>query len=478
MTYPSLASPGRGPRRARSHPTLAAALASSLISSIALAQPVPDAPPAAGAAPAEPAVGPLAQIKDDKQLGLALSSITQDPAIPVTDPATRALAQALMIEGVKQLQARAYDQALANFLEAYGKFPSPKILLNIASTLRDMGRLADAANTYQRYLLDPATGPERVAEVKELLIQLDQQLTILTVRVFPSGSEVSIDGGPFIPVGSSLLTRVRSGIHLVRVRKDASSSEVTVNGFEGENKEVAATVTLAAASPQPPDQPKIVVVADPTRPPAANPALDPKLLAAPPEHVDGWLITGTQYTSDGGASNARKTRAGFAGAEIAPIIPRYESTPSGVAILHISDDESISSGVIAVLRVDGEGRGFAGGVGLAISRGHLEGEVMFLRSNSTGGYLGLRYRLLTGWLRPYLGLGIPGFAYDETSAMTGEISKRLAVGLRGAAGVELMINGHFSVQGDLGYEHFFVDPITTGIDNNLLVPTLGVIGRL
>ena len=138
------------------------------------------------AQPAGDLAAPLAPVRDDKQLTETLTAITQDPAIPVEDPAIRALAQALMVEGVKQLQARAYDQALANFLEAYTKFPSPKILLNIGSTLREMGRLADAANTYQRYLVDPATGAERVAEVKELLLRLDEQLTILTVRVFPA----------------------------------------------------------------------------------------------------------------------------------------------------------------------------------------------------------------------------------------------------------------------------------------------------
>jgi hypothetical protein len=157
-----------------------------------------------------------------------------------------------MSEGVKQLQARAYDQALANFLEAYAKFPSPRILLNVASTLRDMGRLADAANTYQRYLTDPATGSERVAEVKELLLRLDEQLTILTVRVFPRGSDISIDGGPFIPVGSSLLTRVRSGLHLVRIRKNDQSNELPINGFEGENKEVAPTLQVAVSPDLPP----------------------------------------------------------------------------------------------------------------------------------------------------------------------------------------------------------------------------------
>ena len=242
------------------------------------AQPASPAQPAAQPAPAAPAAAPaLAQIKDDKQITEALQAITQDPAIAVDNPATRPLAQALMTEGVKQLRARAFDQALANFLEAYAKFPSPKILLNIASTLHDMGRLADAANTYQRYLTDPATGVERVAEVKDLLIKLDEQLTILTVRVSPHGSEISIDGGPFIPVGSTLVTRVRTGLHLVRIRKDERGDEVTLNGFEGENKEVTREPRRRAAPPRRrPRSPRAPRRAPPTGHPSSSPRRRPR----------------------------------------------------------------------------------------------------------------------------------------------------------------------------------------------------------
>src|SRR5262249_1134767 len=165
-------------------------------------RPPPSRPAASSTAPAAApsASPPLAQIKDDKQIAEVLQQITQDPAIAVDNAATRPLAQALMTEGVRQLRARAFDQALANFLEPYANFPSPTLVVNSGWTVHDMGRLADAANTYQRYLTDPATGVERVAEVKDLLIKLDEQLTILTVRVSPHGSEISIDGGPFISV--------------------------------------------------------------------------------------------------------------------------------------------------------------------------------------------------------------------------------------------------------------------------------------
>lgn len=399
-----------------------------------------------------PAETPLAQIRDGKALSEVLTQITQDPAVQVDDPQKRTLAQGLMVEGVKQLQDKAYDQALANFLEAYNNFPSPKILLNIGSTLRDMGRLADAANTYQRYLTDPATGPERVAEVKDLLLKLDQQLTILTIRVAPRLSTISIDAGSFIPVGSTLITRVRPGLHLIRIRNSDKWGEVTVNGFEGENKEVLASIQLEV-----PIEP----------PPTAKP---------PPETQQGWLITG-EYKSAGG-TNARSVLATTGGSEVRAISPAFE--------VFRGDDprpretkEKITSGILGVLRIDAEGRGFAGGLGLAVSRGKFEGDIMVLRSNQNGGYLGARYRLLTGFFRPYGAIGIPGFVFDTTTG-SGDMAvteTKLAIGARVAAGIELFINGHLSVQADFGYEHFwFVD--NTPFVSDVYVPTVGVIGRM
>src|SRR5262249_43740282 len=158
------------------------------------------------------------------------------------------------------------------------------------------------------------------------------------------------------------------------------------------------------------------------------------------------------------------------------VMPHDDSDDLSVGA-HGGDDSGISSGAIGVLRIDGKGRGFAAGIGLAFSRRHLEGELMFLRSELSGGYIGLRYRLLTGWVRPYLGAGVPAFVFDQPDATGTMTTTKLAIGLRGAAGVELRINGHLSVQGDVGYEHFFVDD-DSGFEANELVPTLGVIGRL
>src|SRR5262249_38100866 len=143
-------------------------------------------------------------------------------------------AQALLTDGVALLASKKYEEALDKFLAAYDKFPSPKILLDIGSTLRDMGRLADAANTYERYLEDPSTGAERVGEVKQLLVDLDKQVGLLVVQVTPPGSDVSIDGGPWTTIGASLSTRIAPGTHVVRARKAGlEDAEANVSGFEG-----------------------------------------------------------------------------------------------------------------------------------------------------------------------------------------------------------------------------------------------------
>lgn len=440
----------------------------ALWASLAHAQPVtnPDAVP------------PLAQIRDDKQLAEALAAITQDPAIRVRDPKARTLAAALMTEGVRQLKAEAYEQALANFLEAYAKFPSPKILLNIGSTLRDMGRLADAANTYQRYLADPATGPERIAEVKQLLVDLDDQLTVLTIRVEPRGSEVSIDAGPFVAVGSTLQTRVRPGLHTVRARKDGATTELTVNGFEGESKDITLTIADAAAKAPATATPPSPASTTPPATGTPKPSSPAPAKQEPAEHVDGWLVTGRQYATGDGSSHERRVLAGHGGPVMTPIVPDYEVEDDGTVSIR-TDQRRITPGVLGIVRVDGKGRGLAGGFGIAVSPlDSVELELAGLKAEDWGGYAGMRVRLMTGWLRPYVGGGVPVFFFTDETTM----DPAVALGVRVSGGIELRINSHVSLQGDVGIEHFFnvQDALVRGKrpEETVFVPTLGVIGRL
>ena len=80
-------------------------------------------------------------------------------------------------------------------------------------------------------------------------------------------------------------------------------------------------------------------------------------------------------------------------------------------------------------------------------------------------------------LRPYLAAGIPRVCFTDDSGPS-----QVSVGGRLAAGIELKINGHLSVQGDLGVEHFFnVSDVIYKMQTfeaTTFAPTIGVIGRL
>src|SRR3954470_12544237 len=74
-------------------------------------------------------------------------------------------AKALMQSGIRLLDAKDYLGALAVFKDAYARFPSAKILLNIGTTLTLLDRKVDAANAYQKYLDAPDTDPAKRADV-------------------------------------------------------------------------------------------------------------------------------------------------------------------------------------------------------------------------------------------------------------------------------------------------------------------------
>jgi hypothetical protein len=189
--------------------------------------------------------------------------------------------------------------------------------------------------------------------------------------------------------------------------------------------------------------------------------------------VSPWLTNGALYAADRVDGPARRVRAGASGAVLRPSVAGFflEDDAGEIAARTQAPRPRITSGAHALLRVDGKLRGVAAGLGLAVSRGRLEGDLLILRSAETGAYLGARVRLLTGTVRPYLGGGVPTFLYDDLGAT------KIAVGVRGAAGLELFINAHLSIQADVGYERFF-GVEDTMFESSVVVPTVGVIGRL
>jgi hypothetical protein len=423
-----------------------------------------DAPPTVRAVTTEP---------DGAPTGVA-------PAEPEQTEADRAKAraQALLTQGIDRLQTFEYQAALDFFIGAYAEFQSPKILLNIGATLLELGRHADAANTFQLYIEDPETKVDRLAEVKSRLLQLDEQLVVARIAVEPSGVDVSIDGGPWVPVGLRLTTRLTPGIHMVRGRKDGHAmAEVTLNTFEGETRDVP--IKLELAPPPGPGDTSGGGLIDPETPPppaedttaavAANPLA--KVGEPPPDEATAWLVTGAKAERGGVQTATVVDVQQFLPSETEdqdPYFQTYETSYAsrlGISLQARSDLRS--------------GAAFGGGIRVDISRRwQLEASMMF--SQLPGFYLGARYRILTGKLAPYVAAGEPFFVVGGAPGDTDP--NRLRLGVRAAGGLEIRINDHFAVSGELAYEHYFDDSPAEeapgGFENDYFVPLVSAEGRL
>src|SRR5690606_10010054 len=95
----------------------------------------------------------------------AAGAAAQPAPAPAKPSEDKLDAKALMASGLRLFRAKDYLGALAVFKDAYARFPSARILLNIGTTLRLLERSADAANAYQRYLDAADADPAKKGEV-------------------------------------------------------------------------------------------------------------------------------------------------------------------------------------------------------------------------------------------------------------------------------------------------------------------------
>ena len=138
-----------------------------------------------------------------------------------------------MATGVQLLQAKDYRGALAIFKDGYLRYPSAKFLLNIGTTLKALGRTAEAANAYQRYLDAADTDPARQREITDLLGTLDATVAKLAVRIEPADAEVMVGDSDWLAPREARFFRVDAGTLEVRGR---------CPGFLGQTVDVTAKV--------------------------------------------------------------------------------------------------------------------------------------------------------------------------------------------------------------------------------------------
>ena len=179
-------------------------------------------------------------------------------------------ARALFKQGVSDLQKGAFESALDHFQSAYKHWRNAKILLNIATTLRQLGRLPEAGDAYELYLADPGADPKKVPEVEKALSEIDAKIGRLVLEVPVQGATVTVDGeqirlSPAQTTGQRRL-RLRPGNHEVEVRKPGYEAwSQNVNLTAGKEKSLVVSLDSKAQTkptprPQPPPAPEAPAV--------------------------------------------------------------------------------------------------------------------------------------------------------------------------------------------------------------------------
>jgi hypothetical protein len=261
-------------------------------------------------------------------------------------------ARSLMQSGVKLLEAKDYLGALAVFKDAYARFQSAKILLNIGTTEKLLDRKADAANAYQRYLDAADTDPAKKADVLAELAELDKSTGRLELHIEPATAEVQL-GDEWFPATQIKLWRVAPGPFSVTAR---------AAGFEA--KEIHGEVVSAGIQP-------VTLALERTVAPAI--VREPQItVIAPP----------------------------------APEQPR--SRYGGFVVAHVSVVPKLGSAVLVGATADATER-------LSFEAAVILGPGLVSSGSATqappelGAYAGAAFAFLTGDLRPRVSAGIPVF---------------------------------------------------------------------
>lgn len=132
------------------------------------------------------------------------------------EDADKAASKQLIRQGNAALDKGRFDDALADFEQAYQRFPSPKILFNQGQALQGLERNLDALLAYRRFLeeaKDAAPGVQ--AEARQQISNLTAKIGRLDVRCNRQGALVRVDGAErgSTPLAEPLL--VTPGQHTV-----------------------------------------------------------------------------------------------------------------------------------------------------------------------------------------------------------------------------------------------------------------------
>lgn len=169
-------------------------------------------------------------------------------------------------QGMHAVNAERWDEAIYSFERAYAAVPRPLILFNLGGAQLEAGRLAEALESYRRFLEDAGSDvrPQYRREAEAAIERLEPRLPRLTLSVSGAepGDEVRLDGEALATSDIGTEIRVSPGEHLAEVARegDIVASE-RFELAEGASRRVSVTVPppssvaapAAALEADPPD---------------------------------------------------------------------------------------------------------------------------------------------------------------------------------------------------------------------------------
>ena len=178
------------------------------------------APPGQGAAMASgsssaAATGSAAPSVEPSSVAPSAGPVGQGPG----EAERKAQAQALLSEGNQLAAEGEFGEGLDKFRAAYELFPATKLLLNIGTSLRHVGRNAEAAATYEQYLGQPDADPRRLDELHRILGEIDQLTGRIRLELPDKDARVHLDGRALSAEAWSKPLRVDPGEHTLVVEK-------------------------------------------------------------------------------------------------------------------------------------------------------------------------------------------------------------------------------------------------------------------
>jgi hypothetical protein len=191
-----------------------------------------------------------------------------------------------------------FEKALELYRSAYERYPSEKILLNIAMILRQLHRDVEAVEAYHRYLIHPKADPTKREAVLQTLSEIETRVGRIDIQVDEDGVHIFVDDRDAGEASQGhLVVHVSPGPHTLVAEKPGvgrAASDTDVG--PGERAEIRLQLgRVAPATPPSPPSPAPTPMLAEARRDAADPGRTLKTAGLVVGGVGAAAIAGGVY---------------------------------------------------------------------------------------------------------------------------------------------------------------------------------------